>query len=741
MANARTTLAASSQFAALATGVPTEGNDVLSTSDTIDGLGGNDYLTGTTGAQLLIGGSGNDTLEGLLGPDTLVGGNGDDLYLLGPNSGKDIIDNFDTDPNKNDIVYLKGVDASKLTLFQRLGNDLIVKWGTDQSFTLKDAYLGAEHQITALRMYKFLSTSEEVYIPMQALFENYGISLTDADDVLGPSDLSEHISAGAGNDLIDMGSGNDALSGGTGNDTLTGGTGNDILSGDAGNDVLVFRKGDGSDTISATDTTAGHVDMIRFEDVASDGLTAVTYRGGDLILRYGDADEITIKQQFGYANSVITHLQFSDGQTLSMADLYTRYPIHLSDADDKASFTYNMAETVLSGAGNDTVLTFGGDDAVYGEAGNDGLTGGAGNDSLYGGIGNDTLMGENGDDWLDGGAGDDSIVAGLGNDTVVFRSGDGQDILNCADNTAGRVKTLVFEDIAASSLSSLQRVGSNLIVNYTAADKVTISGFFGVNGVFDTVHFADATWSTQDILHNYVIALTTANDNMTFSAFDEIAMGGAGNDSLSGNGGADRLYGEIGNDTLNGGAGADELIGGVGLDSLLGGAGDDQLSGESDSDYLFGEAGNDLLLGGDGNDSVNGGADNDTMYGGAGNDTLAGTAGDDVYVLQLGSGVDTINAIDPTAGRFESLVFEDIQFNQVRSMTKVANNLVIAYGTSDQVTVMSHFAGPSYAINAIQFSDGINHTVDELMAAFSGARIAASATEVVVVGSQLDFAM
>ncbi|MDT9071177.1 hypothetical protein, partial [Escherichia coli] len=52
--------------------------------------------------------------------------------------------------------------------------------------------------------------------------------------------------------------GNDYLFGGNKDDMLFGGRGADSLSGGAGNDTYVFNLGDGVDTISDYDTTAGN---------------------------------------------------------------------------------------------------------------------------------------------------------------------------------------------------------------------------------------------------------------------------------------------------------------------------------------------------------------------------------------------------------------------------------------------------------------------------------------------------
>lgn len=57
---------------------------------------------------------------------------------------------------------------------------------------------------------------------------------------------------------------NATLRGLGGNDTLYGNSGKDILVGGTGNDTYLFNLGDGQDTISDSDITAGNLDTIRF---------------------------------------------------------------------------------------------------------------------------------------------------------------------------------------------------------------------------------------------------------------------------------------------------------------------------------------------------------------------------------------------------------------------------------------------------------------------------------------------
>jgi Ca2+-binding RTX toxin-like protein len=109
----------------------------------------------------------------------------------------------------------------------------------------------------------------------------------------------------------------------------------------------------------------------------------------------------------------------------------------------------NSAANVLRGNnGEDSLLGREGDDQLHGDAGKDDLRGGEGNDTLTGGAGSDTL---------DGGAGDDFLTGGAGGDIFVFTE-----------------------------------AGTDTITDYTAADKIDLSGLEGVT-------WADVSWTATAI--------------------------------------------------------------------------------------------------------------------------------------------------------------------------------------------------------------------------------------------------
>ncbi len=168
----------------------------------------------------------------------------------------------------------------------------------------------------------------------------------------------------------------------------------------------------------------------------------------------------------------------------------------------------------------------------------------------------------------------------------------------------------------------------------------------------DTVSLASGSWiiGTSFSLAGNGIEIIQGNGGYL--------RGGVSNDILDFSGitlnSVAYIDGEGGNDTISGFAAAADVRGGTGEDSLTGGVGHDTLSGGSGNDTLSGGSGNDILdintTAAQGNDLLQGGAGNDTLFAYQG-DTIDGGEGDDLiqvwsdqaYVLQGGTGTDTVS--------------------------------------------------------------------------------------------------
>jgi Ca2+-binding RTX toxin-like protein len=190
---------------------------------TINGLGGNDILTGNASSDTINGGSGNDIIDGAGGADTMYGGMGNDTFYV-DNPGDQVIENAGegTDLVNTSIDYTMTANVENLT---QLGT-------ADLSAT--------------------------------------GNAL--ANTITGNSG-NNSFHGGAGGDLIQGNDGNDIiygedqsdfLQGGNGNDTLIGGAGNDQLTGGAGADSFVFDSlvSGEFDTVKDFSATEGDVFVI-----------------------------------------------------------------------------------------------------------------------------------------------------------------------------------------------------------------------------------------------------------------------------------------------------------------------------------------------------------------------------------------------------------------------------------------------------------------------------------------------
>lgn len=176
---------------------------------------------------------------------------------------------------------------------------------------------------------------------------------------------------------------------------------------------------------------------------------------------------------------------------------------------EEAFLEFNVAFTVLppqeiegtsgddvlyGGSGNDTILVRGGSDYANGGQGDDLVRGGNGSDILQGSGGDDVVRGGNGQDLLDGGAGadevrggalsdfaaggtgDDVLRTGGGSDVIGFNRGDGWDLVHSdagQNNTLSLGGGIRYEDV------SLRKAGHDLVVDLGSGDALTLKGWYG----------------------------------------------------------------------------------------------------------------------------------------------------------------------------------------------------------------------------------------------------------------------
>ncbi len=280
----------------------------------------------------------------------------------------------------------------------------------------------------------------------------------------------------------------------------------------------------------------------------------------------------------------------------------------------------------------------------------------------------DILSGTQHQDIIIGGTGNDRLYGGDGGDLYILDPGFGDDtVLSWSSSDA--VDTLLLGAGITKSAVHLNRVGNDLVISIAGTtDQITVSShFYDPSWQVETLKFADGTtWSLTGALN--IVGDNAANN-----------LDGTPNaDTMQGLGGNDDIYGHEGNDTI------------------YGGGGNDHLSGNAGNDKLSDSAGNDILSGGDGNDSLEGGPGNDTLYGDAGNDS---------YVFKPGFGQDVIG--ENWTGSTDTISLgTGITPAQVL-LNRVGNDLVISIaGTTDRITVSSHFYDPSWQVETLKFADG-----------------------------------
>jgi Ca2+-binding RTX toxin-like protein len=601
----------------------------------LDGLGGDDVLTGGVGDDIIIGGAGNDTL---------AGGGGNDTFLVGAAAGTDSFNGgAGTDTLKfaaNNVI----ISASAITGIEAISSGGFTNVG-------------------------FAATSGNDTL-------NFGGMTTTGAITINAGEGNDNITGASGNDIIKGEAGTDTLNGGDGNDILDGGDGNDSLIGGAGDDILLigeytgtdgFDGGAGFDEIRASmnGATIFFSSMTGIEKISSGGFsnviialqnllfwdftniqlsgiamisggipadTIIGSQGADVI--YGGPGADNLKGGLGDDTFLYgvtdPQLRFdtvdggagwdkllanANGTTIELASMTSIEEISTGGFNNVSLVSSTLADTIdlrsVVVTGTFSVINLnGGDDTFYGTAGADVVAGGTGAD------------------FIDTGDGDDIIQIGFNPGLDNIRGGNGYDRLVAVETTAQILFSSFqgIEEIQGNNLSDTQIVGT------ANADLIDMR-----NIVLSQIRWIN---------------------------------GGAGNDTLYGSQGADTLFGAIGDDTIYGAGGNDKIsfYQSEGTDAVDGGAGYDTLvaateyaiigvssmtsieaiavetaSGLSHAGLAFTDnadnfdlsaiavsgitfidlkAGNDIFVGSSGADRIIGGAGRDQMTGGSGADVF-----------------------------------------------------------------------------------------------------------------------
>ena len=695
--------------------------DVFLSIEDIEGTPGNDTLLGRPGiSNKFLGGNGNDSLDGLGGADFLYGGIGDDTLVA--RGGDQVMDGgfggFDT-------IAVGGISG----VFDFAANSFSVDGvGIIQVFNMEGAiggaggdrftanfdnltFRGGEGNDTLIGgsgdnvieggagtdlltfgggfdYVDFRDSTTGLLVDIRSSFLGLGLRGGDnwvdlpegilggsGNDSLGGTDSFNRILGRGGNDYV-SGYGNlDTIDGGDGDDSLEGGLGEDLLFGGAGNDKL----GDNEQILLLSGLQDGASDSL-FGDAGDDSLYAslgddsldggtgadllIGGAGSDTAVGGEGSDALDLGEDEGGADldiavfgAVRAAFQITldlDGATFLVADLRDGAPLGTDSVfgaeffrflDGDIDWSLILApvptlgsESLVGTIGADTIDALAGNDTIDGLDDADSLTGGEGNDSLIGGAGNDTLV---------AGAGTDVLIGGLGDDTYVI---DSLDTVTEGRNAGTDTVVADFSLTLGLNLENLVLTGAADLTGTGNTLRNAITGNAGANaltglGGNDTLDggagadtmdggAANDTYIVDDV-GDQVIELAAGGRDVIRASVSWILGDQVENLVLTGT--ADL--------TGTGNAVANAITGNGGANLLDGAGGNDTLSGNGDTDTLIGGIGNDSLVGGNGADSLVGGTGRDSMAGGAGADTfrwLAIAEGGDV-ITGFVSGEDVLS--------------------------------------------------------------------------------------------------
>ena len=651
-------------------------------NDVIRGYSSNDQLYGLKGNDQLYGGLGDDTLEGGEGNDHLEGGEGNDSYIFAPSFGHDIINNYDSSSNRQDIIEFIGGLTQKDFSFRRVGNDLIIKTLDEQNsievnnYFLSDA---AGHyridqikfsdntilDVEAVKALVLIGT--EASEILQAYASGSTISAEAGDDTLQGNVGNDQLYGGAGADTLHGDSGDDHLEGGLDADKLYGQNGADVLKGDAGDDQLYGGSGD--DTLEGgegSDTLEGSTGNDYLE--GNEGIDQLYGGEGDDILDGGAGND---------------RLRGDVGNDI--------YRFNLGWGSDVIEYQYNNSN-------DKDAIEFVGIDA---------------NDLILRKVGSDMLITHRI-------TGDQITVQSqfpsydYGDKPIHFIRFDNQVEWDLDDFNVQAVKGTELNDV-------IQGTTSHDVIHAGAGDDViTGTQFYAEHP--ETQYFVYGEAGNDQITGLGYLDGGTGNDEIHGKGH---LLGGDGDDLISGEG---ILEGQAGNDTLTGqgqlygGEGQDNLIldalGYENAGSLSGGGGNDTLTvavnrrqfvdENNKSGFTQNEDGYLVIQ----NNGITEAQRAVYIEGGKGNDTIYGSFGDEIYLFNLGDGQDIL--VERAANENYTNVatsFDVLRLGAGITTTEISlhrhgTDLIVQHSNgTDQVTIKNYFNGGHFKINEIQFAD------------------------------------
>ena len=686
---------------------------------------GDDFITGTGNAN---------TLQGGLGDDYLSGGDASDTYLYTAGDGADTID--DNGAFDSDVLTITGY-ASTDASFSRVPftADLLIDFGGgDSILLLNGANNSGSDQIETVNFSDGAFTAQDI----RQL--SYDQLVASGAETISGSNTVDVLTGGTGSDFVEGGDASDSYTYASGDGTdvfadfgafdndqltisgysstdvtyrLSSAYTNDLILDFGGGDVLTLRNifsgqtfegitfaGDAvAYTLAQLQTEATTNGISQTEVLGDGGVNTLTSTAADEVLSGSDNSD-TYEYAVGGGHDIIDDNGFFDTDVLNISGY------NLADATFERVNGYTEDVRISFSATDSIILRNGFNDTNADEieqinfddtsittadireaviiqeasAGNDVLTGFFSADILIGGTGDDYLRGED------------------GSDTYVFVSGDGNDVIS--ESGFFDTDVLQFSDYDSTDATFSRGIAdiSDLIITFASGDSVTIKNTLtgsNNNTVEDISFLGDAvTLSISDILVILTAQQITSGDDVIIgSNFDDVLEGGLGNDYIQGEDGSDTYIFNVGDgqdEILDSGFFDTDVISFVGYSSsdatfsqgfenindlvISFASGDsvtvrdalrnnntntiEEFSFDGDAvtltdddirdiilaqtagagnERLFGYATDDDLFGNDGNDFLSGGSGNDRLIGGAGDDRLLGGDDDDYLFGDAGA--------------------------------------------------------------------------------------------------------
>ncbi len=676
-----------------------------SSDDNIDGWGGNDVLEGRAGdddldggrgSDLLLGGEGDDYLYGGASPDRdflnggpgsdeLRGGYGPDHYQFDAGDGQDVIDDpdgyhyFEFGPNVDPAAVVLNFTGTTDTSFRlEYGpGDAVFSQGLTEAHWIQQVYVDGVEIPLVLR--------SDV---LDGVFRD-----TRADDIFETQ---------AGDDTI-------------------------FLSG-WGENVFRFFSGDGQDTVVVDNGYyPGYMGEIEFgADVDMSGL-GYSFSNGMAEINYGAGDTITLDP---------------DSVFSTFDNTFSRFTL-VSEADPNWI-------PVITGSNSGANL--------YGSYGADHIVGGDGIDIIYPGYGNDTIRAGGSNDTIilndlymfrvAAGIGQKQVFGGTGDDTVStplhqgltfnYALGDGNDTIsydwshdldgpysfnvdwdnNSATFISKGQDVLSFgEGISLVDLSFVRFENDLTISLRDDPGSVRLEGFFyawdaaPVEPPADLFDLFGEGGSFTTLLEPYVLGLlpSTPIGLIQFSDGTTYDMPTVLNTFL-----------EVSDITFMGTKGADDIVAGDGNDVIHTLAGRDIIRDSGGTNTIVAGAGKDKIYLSNGINSIDAGRGNDEIYllGGGQNTIEFGPGQGNDKVRFVGLGTTTI--ITMAAGITEAdiaVTFDGTSWGRpmVITLNATGDSIALAPGSYD-AQKKQFLPSPGATITEVQFSDGTILSGEQLLA-------------------------